>query len=505
MEFLVPKRSMDYIFGRKSKQEQLIRRTRLFRTQLAIFCALHRPVGCSKYYHFILYLLILLPCVVINIFDESVEDSLKRKFEEHKLIQNFTHYIMQLFDMLLIPILSIELFLRFWSSSCIFNYKGMNGKYKYVKKHFLARILDVLGIITFTCHLFLKFDHQSGYNITIRILLFIQVMQISRFQIRALKLASNTIQDQFNQLCIAFSIATLSLLFASFLMYLFEKDINKEITNIFDSFYWGFITLSTVGYGDVVPVTKIGKIFTCLCVIIGVGTFALPSAILGTGLAIRVQEKKRINIIKNPAAKLIQSIWRCYAATNQSNSIATWKMYKKTNGTYLTELDKEVIRYIRFVKYLVAKRLFKMVTKTLNSTDMFEVYTTTNAQLTKRIHHIVTKVNNLSITIGTKYQLKKEIKNIREMLDEIKQHLNIDQESSIAKQLILSPLTIDSNIPEIHKPIGLVINESMQSSGTTENQNLSDIQSDTQSKIESVPHIKRDTQQQIQHKILNIT
>ena len=82
---------------------------------------------------------------------------------------------------------------------------------------------------------------------------------------------------------------------------------------------------------------------------------------------------------------------------------------------------------IRLVRYFIARKTLKMVTRTLNASDMFEVYTSTHAHLGKKVHHIETKVNNLAITIGTKYEMKKEIKSIYETIALIKNYLHMEE------------------------------------------------------------------------------
>ena len=82
---------------------------------------------------------------------------------------------------------------------------------------------------------------------------------------------------------------------------------------------------------------------------------------------------------------------------------------------------------IRLVRYLIARKTLKMVTRTLNASDMLEVYTSTHAHLAKKVHHIETKVNNLAITIGTKYEMKKEIKSIYETIALIKNYLHMEE------------------------------------------------------------------------------
>jgi hypothetical protein len=87
--------------------------------------------------------------------------------------------------------------------------------------------------------------------------------------------------------------------------------------------------------------------------------FALPTSIFGTGLALKIQEEQfKSHLYPNPAAKLIQSFWRCYASDKTSKSIANWSFYTKSQ---LSQKDKQCIRFIRMVKNLLAKHHFKAI------------------------------------------------------------------------------------------------------------------------------------------------
>lgn len=119
------------------------------------------------------------------------------------------------------------------------------------------------------------------------------------------------------------------------------------------------ITLCTVGYGDMVPQTWQGKFIASFCALLGISFFALPAVritylnlycvviaankinvelmivtlqgILGSGFALKVQQQQRQKHMirrRQPAATLIQALWRCYAADEHSMSIATWKIHQ---------------------------------------------------------------------------------------------------------------------------------------------------------------------------------
>ncbi|XP_053416790.1 potassium voltage-gated channel subfamily KQT member 1 isoform X3 [Nycticebus coucang] len=91
--------------------------------------------------------------------------------------------------------------------------------------------------------------------------------------------------------------------------------------------FW-MVTVTTIGYGDKVPQTWVGKTIASCFSVFTISFFALPAGILGSGFALKVQQKQRqkhFNRQIPAAASLIQTAWRCYAAENPDSS--TWKIY----------------------------------------------------------------------------------------------------------------------------------------------------------------------------------
>jgi voltage-gated potassium channel len=76
----------------------------------------------------------------------------------------------------------------------------------------------------------------------------------------------------------------LLLLVAASLMYEVENEAQPDkFPDIFSSFWWAVATLTTVGYGDVYPVTAMGKLLSGIIAILGIGLVALPTGIIGSG------------------------------------------------------------------------------------------------------------------------------------------------------------------------------------------------------------------------------
>ncbi|MDP4208773.1 MAG: potassium channel family protein [Bacteroidota bacterium] len=66
--------------------------------------------------------------------------------------------------------------------------------------------------------------------------------------------------------------------YLSLAFYAFEKDVNKNVHEYFDAIWWAFTTVTSVGYGDICPVTKVGRIITMILVLSGMGLFSLVTA-----------------------------------------------------------------------------------------------------------------------------------------------------------------------------------------------------------------------------------
>ncbi|KAM7405782.1 hypothetical protein PAMP_000209 [Pampus punctatissimus] len=130
-------------------------------------------------------------------------------------------------------------------------------------------------------------------------------------------------------------IGFLSLIFSSYFVYLAEKDaIDSEFGNYADALWWGVVTVTTIGYGDKVPQTWIGKTIASCFSVFAISFFALPAGILGSGFALKVQQKQRqkhFNRQIPAAACLIQTSWRSFAVENFDS--ATFKMFlrKRSN------------------------------------------------------------------------------------------------------------------------------------------------------------------------------
>ncbi|XP_034253065.1 potassium voltage-gated channel subfamily KQT member 1-like isoform X2 [Thrips palmi] len=294
------------------------RDARYRRLQSRVYNFLERPRGLPSIFYHIVVFCVVFTCLVLSVFstiDTYVE---------------IASDILLKTEMVVVIWFVIEFILRLWSSGCRSIYQGGCGRLKFLRRPFC-----IIDIITILASLVVLSMGSSGQVLTaLRGLRFFQILRMVRMDRRGgtWKLLGSVVYAHRQELITTLYIGFLGLIFASFLVYLVEKEAgNKGFENFADALWWGVITLCTVGYGDAVPSTWQGKVIASFCALLGISFFALPAGILGSGLALKVQQQQRQKHMirrRQPAAKLIQSLWRCYAADEHSMSTATWKIHQ---------------------------------------------------------------------------------------------------------------------------------------------------------------------------------
>ena len=216
------------------------------------------------------FLLILISLNVLSVILETV-DSL---FQEYK---NFFLY----FEIFSVTIFTIEYFLRIWS--CVTEKKF--GKKNYLKRikfvFTFSAIIDLIAILPSL----IAIIYPSVDLRFIRALRIVRLLKFSRYSSSINSLLS-VLWDQRKSFAAAFFILFIAIIIASSGMYLVEKDVQPDkFGSIPDAMWWAVVTLTTVGYGDVSPVTSVGRIFGSVIIILGIGTVALPSGILAAAFS----------------------------------------------------------------------------------------------------------------------------------------------------------------------------------------------------------------------------
>ncbi len=151
-------------------------------------------------------------------------------------------------------------------------------------------IIDLLAILPFYLPFVIPFDLR--FVRIMRLLRLLRVLKISRYN-NSLHLIYQVIREKRAELAITFVAIVLILIIASFLMYYIEGDVQpSKFSDIFSSFWWAVVTLTTLGYGDVVPVTTLGKIISGIIAILGIGLVALPAGLLSAGFIEKIRDRR---------------------------------------------------------------------------------------------------------------------------------------------------------------------------------------------------------------------
>lgn len=141
-------------------------------------------------------------------------------------------------------------------------------------------MLDLLAVVPY--YLSTGVDLRSAR--AFRLLRFASVFKFARYTdaIARFKAAFTDIYEEL----VLFGIVTLMLVFLSSVgIYYFERDAQPEqFSSIFHCLWWSIITLTTVGYGDVYPITLGGRVFTGMILIIGLGIVAVPTGLFAAAL-----------------------------------------------------------------------------------------------------------------------------------------------------------------------------------------------------------------------------
>jgi voltage-gated potassium channel len=198
------------------------------------------------------------------------------------------------FEVFSVIIFSVEYLLRLWSCTSDARYAGpIGGRLRYALTP--LALIDLLAIAPFFLE-FLAVDLR--FIRSLRLFRLLRIFKLARYS-ASMQTLGNVLKSRREELLVTLFVVLILLLFASSAMYYAEHDEQPDkFSSIPASMWWGVATLTTVGYGDVFPVTPQGKMLGAVIAVLGVGLFALPTGILASGFAEELQKtKKRASLL----------------------------------------------------------------------------------------------------------------------------------------------------------------------------------------------------------------
>lgn len=182
----------------------------------------------------------------------------------------------------------VEYLLRLWVADMSPAFAGS----RYPRLKFItspSAIIDLIAIIPAMLAV------AAGGTMALRFVRFFRLLRLAklgRFS-RAWQDLADAIKSRRDELAIAFSLAGFVLIIASTLLYWAEADAQPDkFGSIPRAAWWAIVTLTTVGYGDVFPITPLGKFFSGLVLIAAIGLIALPTGIFAGAMSEVIQRRK---------------------------------------------------------------------------------------------------------------------------------------------------------------------------------------------------------------------
>ena len=134
--------------------------------------------------------------------------------------------------------------------------------------------------------------HNTVVFRLLRIFRLLRLLKLGRYH-SSLGLLGKVLKNRREELVISLALVAMLVVVASTLMYALEHEAQpKAFSSIPAAMWWGVVTMTTVGYGDVYPVTTAGKVVAGLSLLLGVGLFALPAGILASGFSEELQRER---------------------------------------------------------------------------------------------------------------------------------------------------------------------------------------------------------------------
>ena len=250
---------------------QSIRRLRLF-----VYNILQNDEHDTLFSRYVDYFLIfLIMANVTAVIAESVDNWYYPYQAYFTWFENFS-----------IVIFSIEYLLRLWSvAEAKPDNTTWRQRWDWLKSP--SALIDIIAIAPAFLNFFVSIDLRF-----LRILRLFRILKLTRY-FASLRILLVVISKEKGSFQAVIFILIIMIVTASSGIYLVENHVQpEEFESIPKAMWWSVVTLTTVGYGDVTPITNAGKILGALITILGVGLAALPAGILATGLANELSQRR---------------------------------------------------------------------------------------------------------------------------------------------------------------------------------------------------------------------
>ena len=292
------------------------------------------------------------------------------------------------FNIISVLIFTVEYAARIWSSVEVPFLKRLpatEARLKFAMRPYL--IIDLLAILPFYLSLIIPMDLRF-----LRVLRLFRFLKIARYS-PALATLIRVLYNERRALAGSMLLMIAMLLFSSTGIYYIERFSNPEaFGTIPHSAWWAMATLTTVGYGDISPITPLGKTFGSLVMILGLGMFALPIAIISTGFAQEMSRRdfvvtwsliSRIPLLAELDTKEVEGMMKYLLAHNYAPNMEIIKAGSPGDAMYFIASGEVLLKSNHGDVTLTTGEFFGEIAMLENEDYEFPYTTVSNCKLLK--------------------------------------------------------------------------------------------------------------------------
>lgn len=193
------------------------------------------------------------------------------------------------FELFSVAVFTLEYLLRLWAIPLDPKFKGpVLGRIRYLLTP--MALIDLAAILPF--YLPLALDVDLRMLRLLRLFRIFRLLKMGRY-VDSLKAFNNVFKAKKAELTLTLLLICLLLIFAASAMYAVEGEAQPDkFSSIPATLWWGVVTLTTIGYGDVYPVTPLGKVLGGVIALLGISLFALPAGILASGFSEELEKRR---------------------------------------------------------------------------------------------------------------------------------------------------------------------------------------------------------------------
>lgn len=220
----------------------------------------------SKAFDIFIILLIVLNTVMVIVDTFDISETLRT--------------VMQYIEIVSVVIFTVEYIARVWTADLLYpKYGKLSSRLRYIFS-FMA-LIDLFAILPFYIPFFIPIDLRVLR--TVRIVRIFRLFKVNRYT-NSLSTLAKVFKRKAHQLITSMMIVSILIVIASIIMYSVEHDAQPDVfKNAFSGIWWAIATLTTVGYGDIYPVTAAGRVISAIIAVLGIGLVAVPTGIISAG------------------------------------------------------------------------------------------------------------------------------------------------------------------------------------------------------------------------------